>query len=317
MSRVEEIVAEQLAKQPTEVIPNGHRYRLASGITELTFRPVVGGPKSSDVSHIATVETHFVDEDMPDYSQAELARLNRRSAFGSFYRANDGVRSRASYSISRNEPNQEWVAFILLIAFVQQQRLGLGIAQADLSDEMRCANSASLNYPRNWTRSVPEDAFKAFADDLWRAGYASTTQPDGLLVNINLSDDGSSRPGTQRSETALLHITTGIRHPLAGAGYLGTIELPIDPPQEHIVEWSGHLTNRNTYRKTSRQGFGAWGLRGVANKLVYPLFIPADEGDAKVVWALTNWLIMRTLWIKRAFWQAGSGLHRPGAEGNG
>lgn len=130
MSRVEEIVAEQLAKQPTEVIPNGHRYRLASGITELTFRPVVGGPKSSDVSHIATVETHFVDEDMPDYSQAELARLNRRSAFGSFYRANDGVRSKASYSISRNEPNQEWVAFILLIAFISPRnpKVGNGFA---------------------------------------------------------------------------------------------------------------------------------------------------------------------------------------------
>jgi len=317
MSRVEEIVAEQLAKQPTEVIPNGHRYWLASGITELTFRPVASGTGSSDVSHIATVETHFVDEDMPDYSGAELARLNRRSVFGSFYRADDGVRSKATYSIRKDEPNPQWVAFVLLIAFVQQQRLGLGIGQANLSDELSRANRASLNYPRNWTRSVPEDAFKAFADDLWRAGYASTTQPDGLLVNINLSDDGSSRPGTQRSETALLHITTDIRHPLAGAGYLGTIELPIDPPQQHIVEWSGYLNEQEHMQEDFPPRLGAWGLRGFANKLVYALFIPADEGDAMVVWALTNWLIMRTLWIKRAFWQAGSGLHRPGAEGNG
>jgi hypothetical protein len=314
LSRVEKIVAEQLANQPSEAIPNGHRYRLASGITELTFRPVVSGPTPSDVSHIATVETQFV-EDMPDFSQAELERLNRRSAFGNFYRADDGIRSKATYSIYKDEPNPQWVAFILLIAFVQQQRLGLGIAQADLSDELGRANRASLNYPRNWTRSVPQDAFKAFADDLWGAGYASSTQSDGLTVNIKLAEDSSSC--LQTSETALLHITTGIRHPLAGAGYLGTIELPFDPPQQHIIEWSEYLNEQEHKQEDFPPRLGAWGLRGLANKLVYVLFIPADEGDANVVWALTNWLIMRTLWIKRAFWQAGSGLHRPGAEGNG
>lgn len=314
MSRVEEIVAEQLASQPTEVMPNGHRYRLASGITELTFRPVVSGTNPSDVTHIATVETQFV-EDMPDFSQAELARLNRRSAFGSFHRADDGVRSKATYSIYKDEPNPQWVAFILLIAFVQQQRLGLGIAQADLSDELGRANRASLNYPRNWTRTVPPNAFKAFGDDLWRAGYASTTQPDGLAVNIKLAEDSSSR--LQNSETALLHISTGIRHPLAGAGYLGTIELPFDPPQQHIAEWSEYLNAEEHKQENFPPRLGAWGLRGAGNKLVYALFLPADEGDASVVWAITNWLIMRTLWIKRAVWQAGSGLHRPGAERNG
>ena len=158
------------------------------------------------MSHIATVETHFV-ENMPDFSQQELARLNRRSAFGSFYRADDGVRSKATYSIYKDEPNPQWVAFILLIAFVQQQRLGLGIAQADLSDELGRANRASLNYPRNWTRSVPQDAFKAFAEDLWRGWLrVRPLSPAGSQLNIKLAEGQLILVLTKTRKTALLHI---------------------------------------------------------------------------------------------------------------
>ena len=115
------------------------------------------------LSHIATVETRFV-ENMPDLSRAELARLNRRSAFGNFFRADDGIRSKATYSIYEDEPNPEWVAAILSMAFVQQQAFGIGVAQAELSDELARANRASLKYPRNWTRAVTPGHSSAIAE---------------------------------------------------------------------------------------------------------------------------------------------------------
>ena len=316
MSRVEEIIAEQFANHPFEVIPNGYRHALAFGTTELTFRPVVSGPSPSDVSHIATVETRFVDN-IPDLSRAELAQLNRRSAFGGFYRADDGIRSKATYSIYKDEPNPQWVASILSIAFVQQQPLGISVAQAEISDELARANQASLNYPRNWTRSVTPEAFQAFAGDLREAGYASAGEPDRLVVEVNLADDGSSLPLGRSPESAFLHISTDIRHPLAGVGYLGTIALAFDPPRQHIAQWCEYLNAQEHEQEDFPPRLGAWGVRGTSNKLVYVLFLPADQGDPNVVWAIANWFVMRALWIKRAFWVAGSGLHRPVDKRNG
>ena len=189
----------------------------------------------------------------PIFLKQDLRELNRRSAFGSFYHAGDGIRSKATYSIYKDEPNSQWVASILSIAFVQQQPLGISIAQAEFSDELARANRASLNYPRDWMRPVPPEAFEAFAEDLREAGYMSIAQPDGLALDVDLAEDGSSLILDRNSETALLHISTDIRHPLGGVGYLGTIALPIDPPLHELIEWCGYLNRRNTCRRTSRQ----------------------------------------------------------------
>jgi hypothetical protein len=309
MSRVEEIVAEQLANQPTEVIPNGHRYRLASGITELTFRPVVSGTNPSDVTHIATVETQFV-EDMPDFSQADVARLNRRSAFGSFYRAEDGFRSKATYSIYKDEPNPQWVAAILAMALVQQQPLGIGIVQAELSSELARANRASLNYPRNWANAAGPEAFEAVAADLRTAGYILSLRPDGLVLAVQFDEGEPCAISDGGSETALMRVTTDVRHPLAGVGYLGTIALPSSPPRRHIVEWSAYLNAQEHEQDDFPPRLGAWGMRGSCDQLAYALFLPTDRHDPRLAFNIATWLIWRALWIKQTFWKPGSGLHR-------
>jgi hypothetical protein len=316
LSRVEEIIAEQFANHSFEVIPNGYRRALAFGTTQLTFRPVVSGPRPLDVSHIATVETHFV-ENIPDLSRAELARLNRRSAFGSFYRADDGIRSKATYSIYKDEPNPEWVAAILSIVFMHQQPFGIGIAQAELSDELARANRASLKYPRNWTRSVTPEAFEAVAERLREAGYISSIRPHGLVLEVTLAEGGPSSILDRRSETALLHVSTDIRHPLGGVGYLGTLALPIDPPRQHIVEWCEYLNAEEHKQEDFAPRLGAWGVRGISNKLVYAVFLASDRDDPNVIFSIATWLIWRALWIKQAFWVAGWGLHRSADERNG
>jgi len=177
LSRVEEIVEAQLANQPVESISNGYRYPVEAGATELTFRPATSAPGPFGLCAIATVETRFA-RSLPDFTTTGLARLNRRSAFGNFYRSDNGVRSKLTFSIYRQEPAAQWVAELLLTAFGHQPAFGIAAAQAEVSDELLRANRANLEYPRTWARPVTQEEIAACVARIREAGFVS-----GLMVS--------------------------------------------------------------------------------------------------------------------------------------
>lgn len=316
MSRVEEIVATHLAGHPVERISDGYRYTLASGVTDLTFRPAAGPRGPFELSAIATVDTRY-QSGMPNFTQYALAKLNRRSIFGSFYRGDDSVRSKLTFSIYTKEPAAEWVAELLLTAFGHQLACGIGIAQAELSDELLRANRANLEYPRTWERSVAPEELENCAARFRQAGFVSTVGPYGLVMEVPLAEGGKSRMIDPTSETALLHVSTAVRHPMAGVGYLGTIALPFNPIPQQLTQWCEYLNAQEHEQLDFVPRLGAWGVRGLNDEVVYALFWPTDQGAAGKLSNIANWLIQRTLWVKDAFWVPGVGLQRSMDEADG
>ncbi|KQX40910.1 MULTISPECIES: hypothetical protein [unclassified Ensifer] len=316
LSRVEEIVAAQLEGQPIECIPNGYRYTVGSGTTELTFRPTAGPPGAFALCAIATIETQFV-QGIPNFNRAEIARLNRRCAFGSFHPSDHGIRGKLTFSIYRQEPAAQWVAEILLTALSHQFAFGIAAAQAEVSEELLRANRANLEYPRQWTYSVTQREIAACAAQFRERGLVSTAGPHGLVLEVPLAKGGRSRMLDPTSETALIHTSTDIRHPTAGVGYLGTIALPFDPSSNQITWWCEHLNTQEHKQEDFVPRLGAWGVRGMNDQLVYSLFWPTNHGNVNVLSNIANWLIQRTHWLRENYWAAGTGLRRGMATNDG
>jgi hypothetical protein len=298
------------------MIPNGFRYSLGQDRTELTFQPTTSGTGPFQLSAVATIETWFA-RGMPDFDPFGLARLNRRAAYGNFYRADDGVRSKLTFSIYEKEPAADWVAEILLTAFGAQCAFGIGTGQSELSDELLRANRANLEYPRQWTRSVMPEQFEASAERFRSAGLFSTSGQYGFTLEVPLTDGAQSRMIDPTAETALLRVSTDVSHPTAGVGFLGTIALPYDPRPEEIVQWCEYLNAREHEQEDFVPRLGAWGMRGMNNQIVYSLFWPTAQGDATIHQTIMNWLVQRTLWVRDNFWLAGYGLDRLAENNNG
>jgi hypothetical protein len=58
---------------------------------------------------------------------------------------------------------------------------------------------------------------------------------------------------------------------------------------------------------------GAWGMRSLDRELVYSLFWPTDRPDRGLPGTIMNWLVTRTMWPKKRYWEAGVGLVGLGA----
>jgi hypothetical protein len=223
----------------------------------------------------------------------------------------------SSRSRSTIENLQQNVADFLTIAIGNQLPFGLAIAQSELSDEMLRGNRANLDVRRTWTVRLPPEEFAAGAQRLQQLGYVSTAGEDVLMLEVPMAESGRSRMLDPTSETALLHVTTGICHPVAGVGYLGTIALPFDPPRQEIAEWCENLNAREHQEEDFVPRLGAWGVRGVNDQLVYTLFWPTDRGFGSIHLTMANSLIQRTLWLRNNFWVAKSGLSRREGKANG
>jgi hypothetical protein len=314
-SPVEEIIAERLADSPVEALPDGYRWTNPTGVTELTFSPVSPSDPSGPCA-IAAVETRYLP-DMPDFPRHALARLNRRSAFGNFYRTDEGLGSKLTFPIHDAESNAEWFTELLLTAMEGQSRLGSAIARSEVSDEALRANRAKLACPRSWEHRVTEEAkLEALAAEFREAGHFATALPHQLVLEVAMTEDTTLRMFDPAAQTALLHVTTDILHPLAGVGYLGTIALPFDPPAAEIADWCELLNAREHKEIDLAPRLGAWGARGAGDELVYGLFWPREQENASFHGYLVDGLIERVHWLSRNFWIPGAGLDLSSGQGN-
>jgi hypothetical protein len=307
MSRVEEIIHEQLRGQGLEKLPNGYRHSLPQGTTDLTFEPATHPAGDFGLCAIATIETRFI-KGMPAFLPRDIARLNRRAVFGNFLMDDGSIGAKLTFSVYEKEPAYTWVARILLTALGAQLACGIGFAQSELSDELLRANRANLEYPRKWVQPPEAAAFDAAAERFRQAGLVATRGPHGLVLEVPLAPGAPSRMIDGCAETALLHVSVDVPHPLAGVGYTATIALPFDPPASEIADWSTYLNEREHERQDFVPRLGAWGIRGARNQLVYSMFWPTTHADSTMHSTMMNWMVRRVLWLKSNFWVAGQGL---------
>lgn len=308
MSEIEELVFRQLGQQAElEPVERGFVWQRDDGVTSIRFRPTTVPPDQFGLCATAIIETTF-HENVPVADEEGIARLNRRACFGHFFRANDRLGVRASYCIYEKEPAATWVAIILLRAMGEQLALAYAIAHTEFVPKSLPANRANLEYPRRW--ELPPDAtvFDESAKTFLERGLVSTRGHHGLVLEVPLADGASSRMIDGRAETALLHVSYDVPHPLAGVGYLATIALPYDPPRDTVPFWCDLLNAEEFGKQDFVPRLGAWGMRGAAGELVYSFFWPTTRADRGIDLNLMNWNVQRTLWIKARHWRPGTGL---------
>lgn len=312
MSEIEDLVLGELGKAPEmSPIERGFAWERGEDVTCLWFKPTTVPPDEFRLCATAVVETVFRGS-LPTLPDPELARLNRRACFGSFFTENGRLGIRATYCIYEKEPAARWVAVALLRAMGEQLALGYGIAQSEWVPDSFAGNRANLEYGRRWVEPPDPQEFDLIASQFRDRGLVSTRAPHGLVLEFPLDGGSPSRMFDPRAETALLHVSTDVPHPLAGVGYAATIALPFDPASADIPSWCRLLNDAESAMQDFVPRLGAWGMRSLDRELVYSLFWPTDHSATWLPGTIMNWLVKRTMWLQKRYWEPGVGLVRPG-----
>jgi hypothetical protein len=307
MSVIEDTVLGELRKQP-ELKPTerGFVWERGEDVSRIWFQPTTVRADQFGLCATAFIETTFGPR-IPALPEKELARLNRWACFGSFFSENDHLGIGASYCIYEKEP-ASWVAIALLRAMGEQLALGVGTIHSELVPKALPGNRANLEYPRRWAQQPDPSVFDAMAERLRAHGLVATRGPHGLVLEVPLGGGSPSRMFNPKSETALLHVSMDVPHPLAGIGYLATVTLPYDPPSGEIPFWCKLLNSAEHGMQDFVPRLGAWGMRSLDSELVYSMFWPTDRAENTLAGTIMNWMIQRTFWIRKHYWTAGKGL---------
>jgi hypothetical protein len=308
LSKVSDVIHEQMKGQGVESLPNGYRWVLPEGHTNLIINPVHIEGDEWGLCEVITITTVF-NEGTYELTPTQVAHLNRRSAFGSFCTHDGKLECKQSISIYEDEPAYRWYALIILKALGSQLPFGIGQLQSEISDENLRANRANLEYPRFWDIPPSSEPFDQAAERFQSMGLVSTRGPHGLVLEVPLSEGSApSRMLNPSSETALLHVSVDTPHPIGGVGYLSTIALPIDPPNSEIVEVANKLNEFEHEQSDFVPRLGSWAIRGMGNQLVYSMFWPTSQSDETMHQTMMNWMVQRTFWLRDNFWRPEEGI---------
>jgi hypothetical protein len=308
LSQVTELIDEQLNGQEIDTIPNGYRWILPEGHTDLVVTPTHIENNEWGLCEIISINTEFKDATY-ELTPSQVAHLNRRSAFGSFY-LNDGkLECKQTISIYENEPAHRWYALIILTTLGSQLPFAIGQIQSEVSDESLRGNRANLEYPRFWDIPPSSEIFDQAADRFQSIGLVSTRGTHGLVLEVPLTEDSApSRILDSSAETALLHVSVDTPHPIGGVGYLSTIALPIDPPVSEIVEVANKLNELEHEQLDFVPRLGSWATRGMGDQLVYSMFWPTAQSDETMHQTMMNWMVQRVFWLRDNFWRPEEGI---------
>lgn len=308
LSSVTDLIEEQMQGQETVVIPNGYRFALTQGYTDLIIRPVQPEDGEWDLCEVISITTVF-SEGTYQLNPAQVAHLNRRSAFGSFCLNDGSLECKQSISIYKEEPASRWYALIILTSLGSQLPFAIGQIKSEDSDESFRENRTNLEFPRQWQTPPSPELFDVAAEHFQQMGLVSTSTSSGLVLEVPLTEEsGPSRMMDSSAETALLHVSVDTPHPIAGVGYLSTIALPIDPADDVIVDVANKLNELEHEQLDFVPRLGSWCVRGMGNQLVYSMFWPTSTSDENIHSIMMNWMLHRTVWIRENFWQSGKGV---------
>jgi hypothetical protein len=308
-SEVEERIHKALAPHPLERLEDGYRrvHPEGSGTSRLRFLPAAGA-EGANLAAIAEVVAEYHFAGVPAFHAIGVQRLNSWAVHGA-YHLNDGrLRQRAQYSIYANESAVHLAVQSILNAFGAQLPLGRSTALAMTSAAVLKQQRAHHGMPSRWPKPLDEAALAAAATTLQQRGLAASHGNSAVWAEFPLSGDCPSRSLDPEAETALLQVNVGVPHPIAGAGYLATISLPLTRSPANAAELCRRLNELELDERDFVPRLGAWGLHTADDLPGYSCFIPSAEVWGALHMTLMWWCVRRAAWLRDRFWKAKEGI---------
>ncbi len=309
-SEVIERIHKALAPHPLERIEDGYRLVHSNGAGTGTLRllPLDGATTGGGAVAVAEVLAEYGPEGLPAFHAHGVQRLNAMAVYGAYALDAGRLRQRAQFTIYANEPTVHLATQTILNAFGAQLPLGRSTAMSTISPAMLEQQRAHHAMPRQWTTSLGEDAMKSATTFLHQRALAASNDATSVWAEVPLSGDCPSRSIDPQAETAILQVSTGIPHPIAGAGYLSTLTLPPLPTMTESAEVCRRLNAAEMELTDFVPRLGAWGIQGPNELPGYCCFLPCPEPIAGLHLSLLWWSVIRAAWLRDRFWVAKQGV---------
>ncbi|GAC1672882.1 MAG: hypothetical protein NVS9B2_21070 [Steroidobacteraceae bacterium] len=306
-SEVEERIHKALASHPLTRIEDGYRLVHAggAGISTLRFLPVGEAHAARGVVSIAEITAEYNAVGLPSFHAQGVQRLNSWSVHGAYQVKEGTLRQTAQFSLYSKEPEVHAAVQSILNAFGGQLPIGRSTALATVSPAVLKQQRAHHAMPSRWRVPLEEESLKAAAAIFQERGLAASHHATSIWAELALSGDCPSRAIDPQAETALLQVNTGVPHPIAGAGYLATVSLPLPQAPPNAAELCRRLNELELEQVDFAPRLGAWGLHAPNDMPGYSCFIPCAEPYAGWHITLMWWCVMRAAWLRDRFWAAG------------
>jgi hypothetical protein len=299
-----------LESHPLERTEDGYRlvHSAGSGTSTLRLLPADAPRDQPHVEAIAEIVADYAPAGLPAFHAAGIERLNAMAVHGAYQQSGGNLRQTAQFSIYSNESAVHLAAQSVLNVFGAQLPIGLSVALATTSAAALEQQRAHHAMPREWQTPLGEEPLQASKALLQQRGLAASNDAKALWAELPLSGDCPSRSIDPRAETALMQVNTGIPHPIAGAGYLSTISLPLTEAPADSAEICRRLNALELEQIDFAPRIGAWGLHGPHGLPGYSCFIPCTEPVPGLHMAIMWWCVRRSAWLRDRFWVATRGL---------
>jgi hypothetical protein len=309
-SEVEERIHKALARHPLEQIEHGYRlvHPEGAGISTLRLLPVNVVRDGLHVVSIAEIVAEYNSAGLPTFHATGVQRLNSWAVHGSYHLSGGNLRQTAQFSIYSNEPAVHLAVQSVLNAFGGQLPLGRSTALAITSAAALKQQRAHHAMPGRWPKPLDEQALIAAAAALQQRGLAASNSSTSVWAELPLTGDCPSRSIDPQAETALLQVNMGVPHPIAGAGYLATISLPLTHAPVDSAEICARLNALELEETDFVPRLGAWGLHTPNDLPGYGCFIPSAEPLGGLHMTIMWWCVRRAAWLRDRFWAAKVGL---------
>lgn len=308
-SEVEQRIHSALSSHALERTVDGYRLVHPSGRGVSTLRLVtVEAGEGLRVEAIAHIEAEYNAADIPALPADAVERLNAMAVYGAYRLENGTLRQTAQFSIHAQEPAVHLLVQTILNAFGAQLPLGLSVVLATRSAAALEQQRAHHAMPRQWSTALTEESLAATTKLLHERGLAAANNLTAVWAELPLSGDCPSRAVDPQAETALLHVDTRVAHPIAGAGYLATISLPLADASVDAAQICRQLNARERNMVDFVPRLGAWGLHGPNGVPGYSCFIPCPEPYGEIHTTLIWWSAIRAAWLRDRCWVAKRGV---------
>jgi hypothetical protein len=308
-SEVEQRIHKALAGHPLERIEYGYRLvHPQAGVSTLRLLPANVVRDELHVVAIAEIVAEYNHVGLPSFSAIGVQRLNSWAVHGAYHLDQRGLRQTAQYSIYASEPAAHLAAQSILNAFGAQLPIGRSTALATASAAALRQQRTHHAMPARWPKPLDEETLRAAAAALQQRGLAAANNATVVWAEFPLSGDCPSRAIDPQAETALLQVNVGVPHPVAGAGYLATISLPLTQAPPNCAQISARLNELELAEVDFVPRLGAWGLHVPNDLPAYSCFIPAAKPMDGLHMTLMWWCVRRAAWLRERFWAAKAGL---------
>jgi hypothetical protein len=309
-SEVEERIHKALARHPLERIEHGYRlvHPQGAGTSILRLLPADAGRDGLHVVSVAEIVAEYNSAGLPSFHATGVQRLNSWAVHGAYHLTDGQLRQTARYSIYSDEPAAHLAAQSILNAFGGQLPLGRSTALATTSAAALRQQRAHHAMPARWPKPLDEAALIAATATLQQRGLAASNDSKAVWAELPLSGDCPSRAIDPQAETALLQVNTGVPHPIAGAGYLATISLPLRQAPADCAGICAALNALEGEEIDFVPRLGAWGLHTPDDLPGYSCFIPAAEPLGALHMTIMWWCVRRAAWLRDRFWTAKAGV---------